>query len=203
MILEWLFPIKNKKIFDRNIFLREATRCVDTGMPTITALFEYRSPLVKQAIWELKFRGNKEIAKILAEILYDEIVADICEKQDDQKVLVIPIPSHKKRTNEKGFNQTFLLAEQLSFIDQNNTFNVRYDVLYKIKDTAHQTSLKDRSVRLKNLKDSFQVRNAEQIQNSLVILIDDVVTTGTTLNEAMQTLRKAGVKNVVAYTVGH
>ena len=69
-------------------------------------------------------------------------------------------------------------------------------LLLKIKETEHQARIKDRNIRLKNLVGSFAVKNEGLIKNKNIILIDDVATTGATLNEAALVLRLAGAKEV-------
>ena len=73
----------------------------------------------------------------------------------------------------------------------------------KNKETIHQANIKNRNIRLKNLIGSFIVKNKEEIKNRNIILIDDITTTGATLNEARKTLKKAGAKKIVAFTVAH
>ncbi|KKP65076.1 MAG: Phosphoribosyltransferase, partial [Candidatus Nomurabacteria bacterium GW2011_GWF2_35_12] len=71
------------------------------------------------------------------------------------------------------------------------------------KETEHQVNIKDRRDRLKNLSDSFSVKNPEIIKDKNIILIDDVLTTGATLTEAKKILKSFGAKKVIAFTVAH
>ncbi len=91
--------------------------------------------------------------------------------------------------------------------DARGLFTFANDILIKPKDTEHQARIKDRRVRLKNMTGTFAVKNLEKsaslIKNRNIILIDDITTTGATLNEARKTLRQAGARKVIAFTVAH
>ena len=169
------------------------------------ALFNYNDKLVKRAIWELKFLGNRNVARLFAEILYEEMLAQTSEISifyGQSKPFVVPMPSHPKRLREKGFNQTELMADRMSFIG-GGYFEINKNVLYKIKDTPPQFSIKDRSGRLSSQKGVFAVKNKEIIRGKIIILFDDVVTTGTTMGEAREVLQKAGAKKVVCFALAH
>lgn len=95
------------------------------------------------------------------------------------------------------------IAEALSHMDKGHFFDVYKDVLYKIKDTKPQVSVKDRALRLENLIGSFGVKNAWKICGRTVVLIDDVLTTGATIREARSCLLEEGAKQVIGYTLAH
>lgn len=170
----------------------------------IISLFSYRDPLVRQAIWELKYRGNKKIAKLLAEALCDELLAFLEEYAplaNFIEPLLIPIPLSRKRESERGFNQCRLLAEEITELDGGRNFTLS-SALRKIKDTQSQTKQNTRAKRLENLDGCFEADNAVVVGRN-IILIDDVATTGATIEEAKRALRKAGAKKVIAFTVAH
>jgi len=75
------------------------------------------------------------------------------------------------------------------------------NVLYKIKETISQVEIKDRNKRLKNIQGVFAVKNSEIIRNKVIILVDDITTTGATLNEAGRVLKQAGGKKIIGLTV--
>lgn len=170
----------------------------------VFALFDYKDKLVKQAIWELKFRGNRNIAKLFAELLHEELLAQASEYThfSKSKPILVPLPSHPNRIKEKGFNQMDLIANQLAFISC-GCFEVQKNVLYKIKDTPAQFSIKDRTSRLNNLKDAFAVKDISAIKDKVIFLIDDVVTTGSTLKEARKALKKSGAKKIHCFALAH
>ncbi|MCX6747951.1 MAG: phosphoribosyltransferase family protein [Candidatus Nomurabacteria bacterium] len=96
-----------------------------------------------------------------------------------------------------------MICKKLAELDKNQNFKLNKNILIKDKETIHQAHIKERKDRLKNLAGSFQVLNPEIIQNKNIILIDDVTTTGATLKEAKITLKKAGAKKIVAFTIAH
>jgi competence protein ComFC len=157
---------------------------------SILAATDYNDELAKKAIWLLKYRGIKQIAELLAELIRQRIL----EKIKIKNPVFIPIPLSSKRLRERGFNQSELIAKYLSDTIMTN-------VLYKKIHTESQVLVKDREKRLNNIKGSFGVQNAELIKDKNIILIDDVSTTGATIAEAKRVLREAGAKNIVALVV--
>ena len=172
----------------------------------ILALFDYKNPIIRQAIWELKYRGNKKVVALLAECLYEELAEEIAERKvfdSFELPILIPIPLSKKRKLERGFNQTELLSDGLLKHASTSTFfEVNNHILLKIKDTESQTK-KNRTERLKNLRDCFSVQDPAKIAGRNIILLDDVITTGATFEEARKTLETAGARKVVAIAVAH
>ena len=184
----------------------------------IFPLFDYRHIPIKKSIWLLKYKGKKRLAGIFAEIMYGKIIEELSELSalsNFREPILIPIPLSKRRFRERGYNQAELICKELTKLDLNT--NLRYsvdtklernfyfekNVLIKIKETEHQANIKNRRERLKNLSDSFFVKNPEIIKGRNIILIDDVITTGATLNEAKKILKQSGAKKIIAFTVAH
>jgi len=141
----------------------------------------------------------------LAQILYDFLIeefSDLSVYSDFDKPILIPIPMHKKHLRERGYNQTELLAKELCKIGGDSFCILRTDILQKIKNVPSQTKL-HRHKRLKNIIGAFGVKNPEKIKGRSVVILDDVTTTGATLNEARKTLHEAGAKKVIGVTVAH
>ena len=163
----------------------------------------------------LKGRGiawserQKRLASIFAEVMHGKIIEELSElsvMKNFRDPVLIPIPLSSKRYRERGYNQAELICKKLIEIEEKNAFNnfkLEKNVLIKIKETEHQVNIKDRRDRLKNLSDSFSVKNPEIIKNKNIILIDDVLTTGATLTEAKKILKSFGAKKVIAFTVAH
>ena len=178
----------------------------------IFPLYDYRHPLIKKSLWLLKYSGKKRLVNVFAENIYDKIIEELSEMsllQNFTAPILIPIPLSSKRYRERGFNQAELLCIELVRISKTRgeVFSLAKNILIKTKDTEHQARIKDRSVRLKNLVGSFAIkneaRNSEFLKGKNIILIDDITTTGATLNEARKILRQAGVRKVIAFTVAH
>jgi competence protein ComFC len=173
----------------------------------IFPLFDYRHPPLKKSIWLLKYKNKKRLADVFAEVMHGKIVEELSElsaMRNFKEPILIPIPLSKKRYKERGYNQAELICKKLIEVDgKSGNFKLEKNVLIKIKETQHQAKIKERHDRLKNLSGSFSVKNEELIKGRNIILIDDVLTTGATLNEAKKILKQFGAKKVIAFTVAH
>jgi ComF family protein len=116
--------------------------------------------------------------------------------------ILIPIPMHPKNLKERGYNQSELIVKDIEKIKTNKNFSFCYNALQKIKETPHQSKLKNKNERLKNLKDCF-FADEKLVKNKNIILIDDVITTGTTMSEATKALKKVGAKKVIGFSIAH
>lgn len=147
--------------------------------------YAYQTPL-KEAIRLFKYHGKVSLAIPLGELLGTQCrhlpVVDY----------IIPVPLHSHRLRERAYNQSLLLADQVS---RHLKTPVLCNTLLRIKSTPPQTTL-SRSKRLKNLRRAFHIRKPHRILRKRILLIDDVMTTGATVNECAKTLRKAGAGDV-------
>ena len=108
---------------------------------------------------------------------------------------IIPVPLHPTRQRERGFNQASLLAELLSA-----ELSIQFKpALERIRYTTTQTAL-DRAERMENLHNAFRLRKNAEVRGLCVLLIDDVLTTGSTLSECARVLKRAGAISVHAAT---
>ena len=209
MVLKFFFP---KDEFDKkaeNISIDILSKKLSLNNKTedefIYTLFDYRDEVIKNMIWSLKYKKNKKVAKLFAQILYDflqEELSDLNVYSDFNKPLLIPLPMHKKHLQERRFNQTEILAKELCDIAGESLCILKTDLLKKIKNTSSQTTLV-RSKRLKNIKGVFYVNKPDEIKNRDIILLDDVITTGATLKEARKVLLAAGAKNIISVAIAH
>jgi ComF family protein len=113
--------------------------------------------------------------------------------------LLVPVPLHKGRRRSRGFNQAELIARAAA---RHLTVKVQVapDVLVRHRETVSQVGL-SREERMENMRDAFRVVDKGRVAGRAVILIDDVMTTGTTLSECARVLKKAGAERVWAATV--
>lgn len=186
-------------------FTGRAARSDGRAGTDIISLFDYRDSLVRETVWMLKYRGNKKVAALLAPVLYDELLGFLEEYApltNFSEPLLIPIPLSRKRERERGFNQCELLTNGLERLDGGRNFRVSKTALAKTKDTPSQTKTESCAKREKNLKGCFSA-NPKEVTERNIILIDDVATTGATLAEARRTLRAAGARKVIAFTIAH
>lgn len=153
-------------------------------------LFPYIRPL-QNAICSFKYRGKVGMAKPLASLMIRSMPASI--KAD----VVVPVPLHPSRLRAREFNQSLLLADQ---IGRHMGLSVLATTLIRVVATDPQTTL-TRHERLRNLRRAFAVRNPPTVIGRRILLVDDVFTTGATLNECAKTLLKVGAESVSAITL--
>lgn len=205
-IINFIFPPVNIELLTAGEIYSEGKLNDFKQIEDIISILDYRNFLIKEGIWELKYRGNKKIARLFSEIIYDYILDEISGLElfeNFEKPILLPAPMSKLRKKEKGFNQTELLADALAILDNEQNFTVEKKVLIKIKETETQTSRQSKKERLKNLKNVFRVVNQNVIKNRNIILIDDVVTTGATISEIKSELKKNGAKKIITFTIAH
>ncbi len=152
--------------------------------------YRYDSPL-KDAIHLFKYRRKVALARPLATLLLARGVDPL------DYDLVMPVPLHPDRLREREFNQALLLADHLA---SRLGLPLSYDNLIRTQATPPQSEL-SRAARLKNLRRTFGVRQPAALQAKRILLVDDVFTTGTTVNECAKALRKAGAGPVSACTL--
>ncbi len=147
--------------------------------------------VLKESIRLFKYSGMVSLLKVFSPLLLEFIEKSIDMDKID---LVIPVPLHSSKLRERGFNQAYLLSLPIA---------KRYgkplcsDNLIKKVVTKPQTDF-DRAGRLKNLKGSFSVKDPSSLKGKKVLLVDDVFTTGATIESASHALKKAGVKKIKA-----
>ena len=169
--------------------LRESRSCIS----------KRRFPPTEVGAWCAKwFIDSNTAAKSICAICSADWLA---EALDDPRLagrrfdLVVPVPLHPARQRERGFNQAELLAAELRRV---SGLTVR-NVLQRTRYTTTQTQF-DRSERMENLRGAFRLRRGSNVQDLRMLLVDDVLTTGSTLSECASVLREAGALSVHAVT---
>lgn len=165
-----------------------------TPLSGLVAAVSYNQPLVRQAIHKLKYDSIFALAKPLGQLLI-KILSDSpfhLSLFKEQNFLLIPIPLHQRKLSERGFNQSELLAQEIS---RKFGWPMETEILKRIRYTKSQTELKEKE-RLTNVKDAFAVSNPSIIKNRNVILVDDLFTTGATMKETAKVLKRVGAKKI-------
>ncbi len=169
-----------------------------TSLPHLDRIFSYgwyHDKTLQEALRRLKYHGTYAISHPLSEMLRDLLKINLSPLPPG--VLILPIPAHRARARERGYNQAELLARSLA---EKISLPLETDILLKTKNTPSQISLKGRE-RLLNVKDSFGVRNAAALEGRTILLVDDILTTGATLSEAARILKQSGAKEVIGLVV--
>jgi len=157
----------------------------------------YENEIIRDLIHKLKYQRVHEIRTVLADLVIRSL--DYFTVKIPAEGIMIPIPLYPSRERVRGFNQSALIAEALC-----PTLGVGYrpDILRKIKKTAPQMGLSAEKRRT-NLIGTFNFTDEAAIKDKTIILLDDVKTTGATLEEAARVLRSAGARKIWAITVAH
>lgn len=174
------------------------------GDEWITALFQYKDKRVKAIVWELKYRENTLALEQIGKLLYEEImpeISDILLFDNNAEFLLIPIPITNQRRIERGYNQSELISKSILENDIEHTLLYAPQWFQKIKETSRQSHSLSKYDRVMNLLDSFKAD--ARVHGKYVILIDDVVTTASTMREARKELLNNGVKKVLGFTIAH
>jgi len=177
---------------------------IDREIPESIILFEYKDPLIRTAIAEVKFRGNKKIAEILGCILRDNLIAELSELytfKNFSKPILTAVPMTKKSLRKRGWDQCRLMLNPLVRDAKNTGIEVKYEALKKIRETDDQVG-KNKSERLENLTGCIEAEESI-VHGRNIIVFDDVVTTGATWTETKRALRKAGARKVILLALAH
>ena len=168
--------------------------CAHRVLHFTAAVAAYRSRgIVRKLIHDFKYRQQVHLRHPIADWLAETL--DDPRLQGRRFDAVIPVPLHPARKRERGFNQAELLAEALS---ERAGVPLR-DALERIRYTTTQTAF-DRSERMENLHNAFRLRKKVDVRGCRVLLIDDVLTTGSTLSECARVLKAGGAISVHAAT---
>lgn len=181
-------------------FLKECEFKYSPGgnLTKVYSAFEYGGS-IRKAVHRLKFGETPHNASVLVDLSYPVIENAIhshcksCSNYD----IIIPTPLHPKRKRQRGYNQSELIASRLSY---HMKIPMLKGVLVKKVNTPPQSRLK-REERLINLVGVFYVKKPKLIRDRRILLVDDIMTTGSTLEQCAKVLTDAGAGHVDAYVV--
>ena len=156
-------------------------------------LFKY-SGIIREKLIVYKFKDHSYLYKTFSKIIIKN--KKICRfiKSYD---IIISVPIHKKRFRQRGYNQSELLAREIS---RNLEVPIEKEVLIKTKNNNAQSTL-NKSERIKNTIDVYAIINSEKVKNKKVLLVDDIYTTGSTANECSRMLKQAGASEIAVLTI--
>ncbi len=167
------------------------------GRFSVVRAFGVYDKTLMMAIHYLKYKGKIQLARPLGLLLF---LTFIKFWQNENIDLILPVPLHKKRLKNRGFNQGFLLVRHWPKIAK--LLNIEYfhpeikrDLLARNRWTTPQTKLK-RKERIENIKGAFTLSRLSSIKNKNILLVDDVFTTGATVDECAKVLLQGGAANV-------
>ena len=198
-IIDFIFPPREEEVVLRSFtpekLFEISQRSNEPEFPFMKSIYSYRDPIIRELVWQIKYKKNKHAIQCACYALNSELL------KINGKVILIPIPISKERRKERGYNQCELIIDELLKLNKNNLISKDFDILIRNKNIEKQT-FKNKKDRISNTRDIFQVVK-KPIDDSKIIIIDDVSTTGSTLNEARDILLKSGFMTVEALTVAH
>ncbi|MFH1309574.1 MAG: phosphoribosyltransferase family protein [Candidatus Omnitrophota bacterium] len=163
-------------------------------MSKIWSCFFYEN-IAKNCIHQFKYRQKPNMTAIF-QLNIQHLLLTITPLLKNIDI-IIPVPLHKTRKHFRGFNQTELIAKILS---KNLSIPIKPNILIKTKKTMPQVNL-PRQERIINLKNCFCVQNSRIIHGKNILIVDDVTTTGTTLNICAKELITRGAKEIFGFTL--
>ena len=152
------------------------------------------SGIVRSILLNYKFNDNAYLYKTFTNFLFkNENFVENIKRYD----IIVPVPLSKKRENERGYNQSLLIAKEIS-----GTTKISIDktCLKKPKNITAQSTL-NKEKRLENTTGAYTINNSKKIQNKKVLIVDDIYTTGSTVNECSKLIKQAGATRVGVLTI--
>lgn len=156
-------------------------------------LFKYQGQ-IRHIIIDYKFQEKSYLYKTFSKIiLKNKKACGFLKKYD----IIVAVPIHKKRKNKRGYNQTELITRDIA-----KKINIEFksNLLIKSKNTIPQSKL-NKIDRIKNVQNAFLVNKKIDIKNKNIVIIDDIYTTGSTLNECSKILKHAGANKIGIFTI--
>lgn len=194
----FICPICHKRVYDFSKYCcSKNNSIIALGIASF-----YKNPILKEAIHLFKYQSiaslEKPLSDLMIKFLKETMFISALEglKIDEANILIIPIPLHLKKQKERGFNQSELLAQNIS---SHFALNLDNKILFRNRNNPSQAKIPDFSERKINVEGIFQIAldKVDFLKNKLIILVDDVYTSGATMQEAASVLKKHGAKKII------
>lgn len=199
-LLDLLFPPRVDEVVVREISREKlislmSPQKVETTRPATISLISFEDEHVRPVLHEAKYHGSRKALNLLAAVLSEYLLdAHI----DFEKTRLVPVPLGNVRRKERGFNQAEEIANRAALTC---TIKVEADILIRARETLSQVSLARRKREL-NLLGAFKA--TRKVDPSLIyIVFDDTITTGATLQAAIEAMREAGAEHIVPMALSH
>lgn len=168
----------------------------------LAAAAPYRNKTVRELIHALKYRSGTAALIPLSNITSRYMEKIKYRPLTIKNSVIVPIPLYRSRERKRGYNQSLRIALLLRQSHPTGAaVPVETDALIKIKNTPPQSKTNNRAERMKNMAGSFKIKNSAAVRGKNIILIDDVYTSGATMNEAARILKKAGAKQIIGFVI--
>ena len=173
------------------IYNNEVDNIVEKNFEIIVSAYIYTG-IIREKLLEFKFKNKKYLYRALTEKLLKDL-----QRYVNDIDYIVPVPISFKRYMERGYNQSYLIAKHIS--EKVNKPLCRF-VLIKSKNNKKQSELGVKA-RITNVNNVYKVLNTKIIYGKNILLIDDIYTTGATVNECSKVLKQSGVKNIIVATI--
>jgi ComF family protein len=187
--------IQQKSLFAPKTYTTIQPNLIEGNLMSILSCTPFHNSIIRKSIHYLKYKNIPQLAEPLGAIMLRTLTQHIRLKSH---IILCPIPLHPKRLQFRGYNQSLLLAE---YIAQKLKLPLYLD-LERIRNTPHQMRIRDKQDRIDNMKSSFKAHTKSQ-KDTTIILIDDVTTTLSTIQEAAKALYKQGFHDIHALVLAH
>ena len=167
------------------------------------ACLSYNHPTTKRLVYLLKNRGSQAVAEVAARLMLPWL-SELSPA--GQPIYLIPTPATSAKIRRRGYNQALILSEALRRMntDRQRPIEIKTDWVKKTRSTKDQTETKNRYERSRNLNNAFITTSRFQPNpDAVLIVIDDVITTGSTFREISRTLKKAGGRSIAGLAFCH
>ena len=188
---------KRNTPFGQTCYLCTKTNFVDQ----LLIVSDYKNPLVEKTVKFLKYKFIIDLEQPLFILIKRYLKWLTLDKKFNvfgANPLLIPVPLHPRRLNWRGFNQSELLAKNIADTFQ---MEISLNVIERTINATSQADIKEKEERLKNLNGIFRIKKVIRIAGREILLIDDICTTGATLNECAKILKANGASKVVALVI--
>lgn len=173
--------------------LSKRTLAVDTPAPYITSIYSFRDPEIKKIVHAIKYFHRKDLIPPLTQKLSEKINESALKNH-----ILVPVPMPLLRKYMRGYNHSEAIAREIA---ATTNLAMRTDILMRTNTNKRQVVTRSRSERLKNQHGAFTIHSP--VVGMDIVLVDDVTTTGATLNEARANLIAHGARSVRAVTIAH
>ena len=167
--------------------------CAGRYYEEVLSLYKYDG-IIKKKICQFKFRNQKYLGSFFGYLLSNKL-----KELKIEFDIIIPVPINFIRYMERGYNQSFLIAKEISKIMKKELCN---NVLFKFKRNKRQSEL-HMNDRKNNVIGVYKTKNENEVNGKIILLVDDIYTTGSTIDECAKMLKKAGAKKVIAITIAY
>ncbi|NLC87452.1 MAG: ComF family protein [Clostridiaceae bacterium] len=190
----WCEKCKKEMLKEKKFIIEENKQNKKCYFESHIYFFQYKDN-IRKLILDYKFNDKSYLYKIFSEIITkNKKTYRILKKYD----IITPVPIHRKRKKQRGYNQSYLIAKEISI--NINTLILENKILKKTKNNIEQSSLK-KEQRAQNVKNVYVLEKSEKIKNKNIVLFDDIYTTGNTVNEISRILKENGANKILILTI--